>query len=74
LSLDHTFAVVFSFLGGERERSKNWIVVFTNSSRTGTRIYIFKEPDWELDFSSDSCMEPKLKLELELGFLEKKNF
>jgi hypothetical protein len=45
-------------------------VVFTNSSRTGTRICIFKEPDWELD----SCMEPKLKLELELelGFLEKK--
>jgi hypothetical protein len=43
-------------------------VVFTNISRTGTRIYIFQEPDWELD----SCME--LELELELGFLEKKTF
>jgi hypothetical protein len=49
---------------------------FYKSSRTGTGIYIFKEPDWELDFSSDSCMEPKLKLELELElrFLGKKTF
>jgi hypothetical protein len=47
-------------------------VVFTSSPRSGTIISIFKEPDWELD----SCMEPKLKLELELevGFLEKKTF